>query len=158
MYHTAFKLYPKPSWPTKNTVLSVPASTKPSPNPSVARDLTAVHDLHRHGSRTQFELEAPLAMSLGVRTQIRRRNQPLQTPQLLLVRSTAVHSIRLVFIVPLPSRNRLTDCVWIAAAAAKINAQLQAKKGIQHVDVPPIRSVSPAPSRSRCALFISTSS
>ncbi|KAH1278662.1 hypothetical protein KXV81_005221 [Aspergillus fumigatus] len=33
-----------------------------------------------------------------------------------------------------------------AAAAAKINAQLQAKKGIQHVDVPPIRSTaSPAP-------------
>ncbi|KAL1968836.1 hypothetical protein VTN77DRAFT_1197 [Rasamsonia byssochlamydoides] len=32
-----------------------------------------------------------------------------------------------------------------AAAAAKINAQLQAKKGIQHVDVPPIRSTaSPA--------------
>ncbi|EPS28699.1 hypothetical protein POX_f07777 [Penicillium oxalicum] len=27
-----------------------------------------------------------------------------------------------------------------AAAAAKINAQLQAKKGIQHIDVPPIRS------------------
>jgi hypothetical protein len=32
--------------------------------------------------------------------------------------------------------------VHTAAAAAKINAQLQAKKGIQHVDVPPIRSVS----------------
>lgn len=30
---------------------------------------------------------------------------------------------------------------FLAAAAAKINAQLQAKKGIQHVDVPPIRSV-----------------
>lgn len=29
-----------------------------------------------------------------------------------------------------------------AAAAARINAQIQAKKGIQHVDVPPIRSVS----------------
>ncbi|KAI4593196.1 hypothetical protein KJ359_009924 [Pestalotiopsis sp. 9143b] len=29
-----------------------------------------------------------------------------------------------------------------AAAAAKINAQIQAKKGIQHVDVPPIRSTS----------------
>lgn len=28
-----------------------------------------------------------------------------------------------------------------AAAAAKINAQIQAKKGIQHVDVPPIRAV-----------------
>ncbi|GFF28565.1 uncharacterized protein C30D11.14c [Aspergillus udagawae] len=36
-----------------------------------------------------------------------------------------------------------------AAAAAKINAQLQAKKGIQHVDVPPIRSTaSPAPNAS----------
>ncbi|CAO2658767.1 Nn.00g064900.m01.CDS01 [Neocucurbitaria sp. VM-36] len=33
-----------------------------------------------------------------------------------------------------------------AAAAARINAQIQAKKGIQHVDVPPIRSVgSPTP-------------
>ncbi|GAP83721.2 putative kh domain-containing protein [Rosellinia necatrix] len=31
-----------------------------------------------------------------------------------------------------------------AAAAAKINAQLQARKGIQHVDVPPIRSASNA--------------
>lgn len=28
-----------------------------------------------------------------------------------------------------------------AAAAARINAQIQAKKGIQHVDVPPITSV-----------------
>lgn len=29
-----------------------------------------------------------------------------------------------------------------AAAAARINAQLQARKGIQHVDVPPVRSAS----------------
>lgn len=28
-----------------------------------------------------------------------------------------------------------------AAAAARINAQIQAKRGVQHVDVPPIRSV-----------------
>jgi len=34
----------------------------------------------------------------------------------------------------------------LAAAAARINAQIQAKKGIQHVDVPPIRATSsPAP-------------
>ena len=37
--------------------------------------------------------------------------------------------------------------VWLttkstAAAAAKINAELQSRRGIQHVDVPPIRSVS----------------
>ncbi|TVY73457.1 Uncharacterized protein LSUE1_G003338 [Lachnellula suecica] len=36
-----------------------------------------------------------------------------------------------------------------AAAAARINAQIQAKKGIQHVDVPPIRSTaSPAAGKS----------
>lgn len=34
----------------------------------------------------------------------------------------------------------LSICAFTAAAAAKINAQLQARKGIQHVDVPPIRS------------------
>lgn len=37
---------------------------------------------------------------------------------------------------------KLSNQIYLlAAAAAKINAQLQAKKGIQHVDVPPIRSV-----------------
>ncbi len=37
----------------------------------------------------------------------------------------------------------------IAAAAARINAQIQAKKGIQHVDVPPIRStLSPSAGKS----------
>ncbi|CAI7564542.1 unnamed protein product [Penicillium glandicola] len=36
-----------------------------------------------------------------------------------------------------------------AAAAAKINAQLQAKKGIQHVDVPPIRSADSATENSQ---------
>jgi hypothetical protein len=30
-----------------------------------------------------------------------------------------------------------------AAAAAKINASIQARKGVQHIDVPPIRSVRP---------------
>lgn len=35
----------------------------------------------------------------------------------------------------------LADTLGTAAAAAKINAQIQAKKGIQHVDVPPIRAV-----------------
>lgn len=37
-------------------------------------------------------------------------------------------------------RGLLTGTLPTAAAAAKINAQLQARKGIQHVDVPPIRS------------------
>ena len=32
--------------------------------------------------------------------------------------------------------------LFAAAAAARINAQLQARKGIQHVDVPPVRSSS----------------
>ncbi|KKK20024.1 KH domain protein [Aspergillus rambellii] len=41
-----------------------------------------------------------------------------------------------------------TYLVMTAAAAAKINAQLQAKKGIQHVDVPPIRSTASPSSQS----------
>lgn len=32
-----------------------------------------------------------------------------------------------------------------AAAAARINAQIEARRGIQHIDVPPIRTASPAP-------------
>jgi len=36
----------------------------------------------------------------------------------------------------------------IAAAAARINAQLQARKGIQHVDVPPIKSAGSPDSQS----------
>lgn len=43
-------------------------------------------------------------------------------------------------IITCPKLYMLTSCA-IAAAAARINAQIQAKKGVQHVDVPPIRSV-----------------
>lgn len=39
----------------------------------------------------------------------------------------------------------LTLVFEIAAAAARINAQLQARKGIQHVDVPPIQSADGGP-------------
>lgn len=46
---------------------------------------------------------------------------------------------------PIGQRNaRLTKCHTTAAAAAKINAQLQARRGVQHVDVPPVRSASTA--------------
>ncbi|PQE17208.1 hypothetical protein CJF31_00005592 [Rutstroemia sp. NJR-2017a BVV2] len=38
------------------------------------------------------------------------------------------------------SAKKIDAAAAAAAAAAKINAQIQAKKGIQHVDVPPIRS------------------
>ncbi|MCJ1475242.1 hypothetical protein MMC13_003904 [Lambiella insularis] len=38
-------------------------------------------------------------------------------------------------------KSGLDPAAAAAAAAAKINAQIQAKKGIQHVDVPPIRTV-----------------
>lgn len=53
------------------------------------------------------------------------------TPRLLQVRTTPAIS-KAVHLQMLIS--------GIAAAAARINAQLQAKKGIQHVDVPPIQS------------------
>ena len=39
-----------------------------------------------------------------------------------------------------PNFQRQPLTTLVAAAAARINASLQARKGIQHVDVPPIRS------------------
>jgi hypothetical protein len=42
---------------------------------------------------------------------------------------------------PAPGGERKDAAAAAAAAAAKINASIQARKGIQHVDVPPIRSV-----------------
>ncbi|EKD13843.1 uncharacterized protein L3040_005538 [Drepanopeziza brunnea f. sp. 'multigermtubi'] len=51
--------------------------------------------------------------------------------------------------VPEVKRSSVDPAAAAAAAAARINAQLQAKKGIQHVDVPPIRStMSPAGGKS----------
>ncbi|KAI5466879.1 hypothetical protein BGZ63DRAFT_344906 [Mariannaea sp. PMI_226] len=46
-----------------------------------------------------------------------------------------------------PKRTSGDAAAAAAAAAAKINASLQARKGIQHVDVPPIKSSTPPPSR-----------
>ncbi|KAI8945122.1 hypothetical protein F4801DRAFT_594402 [Xylaria longipes] len=43
---------------------------------------------------------------------------------------------------PETKKNPVDAAAAAAAAAAKINAQLQARKGIQHVDVPPIKSSS----------------
>ncbi|KAJ5150752.1 K Homology domain type 1 [Penicillium coprophilum] len=49
-----------------------------------------------------------------------------------------------------PAKSSAVDpAAAAAAAAAKINAQLQAKKGIQHVDVPPIRSADNATENSQ---------
>jgi hypothetical protein len=47
----------------------------------------------------------------------------------------------------LPPEKKKDALAIAAAAAAKINAQLQARKAIQVVDVPPIRRVSRQPSR-----------
>ncbi|KXX81219.1 hypothetical protein MMYC01_201402 [Madurella mycetomatis] len=43
---------------------------------------------------------------------------------------------------PAGSKSPVDPAAAAAAAAARINAQLQARKGIQHVDVPPVRSSS----------------
>lgn len=43
---------------------------------------------------------------------------------------------------PAQTDKKINPAAAAAAAAARINAQIQAKKGIQHVDVPPIRSAS----------------
>ncbi|KAI9664764.1 MAG: hypothetical protein M1821_006212 [Bathelium mastoideum] len=53
---------------------------------------------------------------------------------------------------PTSASNKNDAAAAAAAAAAKINAQINAKKGIQHVDVPPIRSpATPATAKSPSA-------
>jgi hypothetical protein len=42
--------------------------------------------------------------------------------------------------------------VSLAAAAARINAQLQARKGVQHVDVPAVKSTTPDPASRSTAI------
>lgn len=66
---------------------------------------------------------------------MKRESRHRSIPQRQLVRFTFAdrEEVRCCYI---------TNSGNLAAAAAKINAQLQAKRGIQHVDVPPIRSVS----------------
>ncbi|MCJ1481624.1 hypothetical protein MMC06_001783 [Schaereria dolodes] len=44
-------------------------------------------------------------------------------------------------------KNGLDPAAAAAAAAARINASIQAKKGIQHVDVPPIRTATSPPAK-----------
>lgn len=46
----------------------------------------------------------------------------------------------------------LTTGALVAAAAARINAQLQARKGIQHVDVPAVKSTTPDPASRSTAI------
>src|SRR3569833_669585 len=44
------------------------------------------------------------------------------------------------YVLPAPGVFSMADHFVVAAAAVKINAQIQARKGIQQVDVPPVRS------------------
>ena len=68
--------------------------------------------------------------------------------QTLLLPQVRRHSLRLRLRRPTISIAfpfiLITADPLIAAAAAKINAQLQARKGVQHVDVPPVEAPSTA--------------
>lgn len=66
----------------------------------------------------------------------------LPMPPLLLVR--VLFCVSRPLSRPLLSPNLCLTCLP-AAAAARINAQLQARKGIQHVDVPPIKPAESSP-------------
>jgi hypothetical protein len=83
-------------------------------------------------TRLQNEVEAHLAKNLLALLPGRQRLLlPIQLPLLVSV---------LTFI----NKRSCTDISVLAAAAARINAQIQSKRGVQHVDVPPIRTSSAA--------------
>jgi hypothetical protein len=91
------------------------------------RDLTDARDHLQPPSRNPDVAEALFQEALIVQLQ-RPRNLDLIRPLLQVGLSKDFFKVE-----------HKAD-ISIAAAAAKINAQIQAKKGIQHVDVPPIRS------------------
>lgn len=114
---------------------SARASTKQNQNPRGHRDSTAALVLLRRVALNLAETVAP-----SRKTQPPRRRSLQLMPLPLPV---------CIFYLFWASCFRLcADSIFqqwpltltIAAAAARINASLQARKGIQHVDVPPIRS------------------
>lgn len=107
---------------------SAHASIKPNWSLRGLQDLTGARALLLCASKKQDEAGALSRELLIVQLRILRRRLRLiqQLQQVCLAESYYSQKKRLTFST--------------AAAAAKINAQIQAKKGIQHVDVPPIRS------------------
>lgn len=106
------------------------ASTRPSQNlesPLVSID---ARDLHPPGTPNPGAVAAHLESPVTL-LQLERK-----AVQLLILLLQQVRCEK----KGLPIWNP-ADCLT-AAAAAKINADLQARKAIQHVDVPPIQSVS----------------
>lgn len=117
-----------PAWTTlSDGPQSGPASTRPSPSRREPRDST--------GGRALLPPDGPtLAVTGALFLETASRRSLLWTLPPLQV----THSLPCV--PPRAEANSPANSRYTAAAAAKINAQLQAKKGIQHVDVPPIRS------------------
>jgi hypothetical protein len=122
-----------PRWMTRSDApRSARALIRPSPSQRGRQDSTGARGHPQRGSRSQDEA--------GVLV------EELQVVLARRLRRLAVLILRLqqVRIEP-PSPCAHNNCrdganTLAAAAAAKINAQIQAKKGIQHVDVPPIMS------------------
>lgn len=116
-------------WTTlSDTLQSARVSTELSLSQRGRPDLTGARALPQRGGQSQdgagvrWEgVQAALAQSLRILVVWILLRLQVRKPNIQFGRKT----------------NKLT-----AAAAAKINAQIQAKKGIQHVDVPPILSPS----------------
>ncbi|KAL4921243.1 hypothetical protein BDW62DRAFT_175266 [Aspergillus aurantiobrunneus] len=98
-------------------------------------------DDDRRPKRSRFDQTTPEPRRLS-RFDRRSRSPSSRQPEATRTRSPLSREPRSP-----TAANKADPVAAAAAAAAKINAQLQAKKGIQHVDVPPIRATS-SPSQS----------
>jgi len=126
--HSSYRLRPKRWMILRGAPRSVRASIRRNLSQRELRDLIDVHAHHQRRSKRGDAAEAPshelrTALYQRVRREIQRMLPPLQVD----LRSKSY-----------PARKYADS--FLAAAAAKINASIQAKKGIQHVDVPPIQS------------------
>lgn len=109
---------------------SVRASIKRSLSRREPQGSIDVRDHHLRERQMQGEAGLPLAAVLLI---ARLRNLQRKEVQIQLLQQVHTHPGTML-------HKYLLIEYTIAAAAAKINAQIQAKKGIQHADVPPIRA------------------
>jgi len=127
---TKQRYYLTSTWTTpREEQQSAPASIRKNQSQNVPQDSTDAQDPRPQQDRPSRDVAEVLWTDIPI------VQRPTQAGSPLLIRQ-----LQQVGCVPISEIVDFTKG-FTAAAAAKINAQIQAKKGIQHVDVPPIRSV-----------------
>ena len=123
-------------------------------------------DEHAPKKRSRFDQPAPEPRKQSrfdrrSRSPSNRHSEPRRSRSPIDSRSPASQEARKTPLDPAAAAGKVPyvlklrpKLTYPAAAAAKINADLQARKGIQHVDVPPVQSVGIPPCSAAILLIL----